>query len=117
MGVPTPRELVLGLFAWCFGRLSRKGLFLCNGESPAGDLLGELLVKFIMLLLKGGGIEAVAENGSPTDDEGVCLQLFYLSSGHLGLDAVLNGLCFGLGLGNDLFPFFEGSDLLADFDA
>ena len=70
-----------------------------------------------MLLLKGGGIEAVAEDGRPADDEGVGFQLFHLPGGHFGLDAVLNGLCFGLGLGNDLFPFFEGSDLLADFDA
>ena len=49
-----------------FGRCSRKGLFLCNGKSPAGGLLGELLVQVVVLLLKGGGIEAVAEDGIDT---------------------------------------------------
>lgn len=63
MSLPSPFGLGWKLFAWCFGRLSRKGLFSCADREAAGrTLLGERLVKIAVGFLEGRCIKAVADD-------------------------------------------------------
>ena len=45
-----------------FGRLSRKGLFLYDGEAAAGGLFGEALVYIGHDLFECGAVESLAQN-------------------------------------------------------
>ena len=95
---------------------SRKGLFSCaDGEAAACNLLRVRLVHIGHDLLKGGGVEAVGEDGSPTDDVLSGGQLFGVPLQHFGLDLVPEGVGFGLGFFNQGFEFLKGFDLRGDF--
>ena len=88
----------------------RKGLFLCDAEALACDLLGELLVKVVVFLFKCGGIEAVGEHRSPAHDVGASLKLLGSLLQHLAFDDVAERFGLGLGFFHDGFPFLQGFD-------
>ena len=73
----------------CQSCRSGKGLFSCaDGETLAADLLGVGFVDLGHDLLKGRGVEALRENGSPTDDILACRKLLGIPIQHLLLDGI-----------------------------
>ena len=66
------RSVVMWDMALCLwlGRRSDKGLFLCTDrKAPGRNLFGKGFVDFLSkLFLKGLGIKASGENGSPAHD-------------------------------------------------
>ena len=58
--VPAPLvDVGSGSLRACFGRRSRKGLFLCDSEAAAYALLSEGLINVVVRFLKGGSVKAV----------------------------------------------------------
>jgi hypothetical protein len=93
------------------------GLFSCaDGETAGANLLGVGLVNLGHDLLKGGGIEALGEDGSPTDNVLACGELFCITAQHFCFDFIPEGFGLGLGLFDEVFKFPEGFDLGSDFD-
>ena len=58
-------------------------------------------------LLKGGGIEAIAENGSPANDILSGSQLLYIPFLHKSFDFVLHSGNFGLDFRLEVFQFLQ----------
>ena len=117
MGCPLPWWLWSGSLRVYFGRSSRKGLFLCNGEAAAGNLLREALVHIGHDLLEGGGVESLAQNRSPSNDVLSSLHLLSVAVDHLSLDFISQGFGFSLGFLNQGFQFLQGFNLGSDFDS
>ena len=95
MNLPSRCGSVSSSLRVYFGRCSRKGLFLCDRESAAADLFGILFVYLWHYLLKGGGIESLCQNGSPSDNILPGFQFFGIPVQHFGFDFIPE--CFGLG--------------------
>lgn len=117
MNLPSRCGSVSSSLRVYFGRCSRKGLFLCDGEPAACGLLGVALVEFGHGLFEGGGVEAVGENGSVADDVGADFQLLGVPVHHLGLDLVPDGFGFGLGFLDQSLQLLQFCDLSGDFNA
>ena len=98
------------LFVSGFGRLSGKGLFLCNGKPAARNLLGEFLVEFVVCFLERTGIKSVAEHRSPSDDVSPCFKFLGIESEHFCFDFVCDTFCFCLSIGDQFFPFVKAFD-------
>ena len=117
MNLPSRCGAVSSSLRVYFGRCSRKGLFLCDGEPAACGLLGVALVQFGHGLLEAGGVEAVGEDGSVADDMGADFQLLGVPVHHFGLDLVPDGFGFCLGFLDEGLQLLQVCDLSGDFDA
>ena len=77
------------------------GLFSCaDGETLAADLLGVSFVHLWHNLLESSGVEALREDGRPTDDVLTCGKLLGVPVQHFLLDGIPEGFSFGLGFLN-----------------
>ena len=94
-----------------------RAFLLCDGEAATAYLLGEVLIDIGHHFLEGGGVEPLAQNGSPADDVLTGLQLLGVAGEHLGLDFISQGFGFSLGFLDQGFQLLQGFDLGCDFDS
>ena len=96
----------------CQSCRSGKGLFsYADTETAACNLLRVGLVDIRHDLFEGGGIEALGENGSPSDDILTGSEFFGVTVQHFLFDGVSECFSFGLGFLNQFLKGSEGFDL------
>ena len=114
MALPSPFGLGGSLLRGSFGRQSRKGLFLCDGEAAGSALPDEGLVHIGHQLFEAAGVEAVGDDALVADDVLTGFQLLGVLQKHLLLDGVAAGVGLRLRLLNELFQLADLLDLADD---
>ena len=110
-----PLGWVLSSLRVYFGRWLRKGLFLCDGEAAAFDLLGISFVHIRHDLFESCGIEAIGEHRSPAYNVCTGYKLFGILLIHLCFDGISESFGFILGFLHQCFPLFQFFDFADDF--
>ena len=76
-----------------------RGFLLCADSEAAGaGGFAEGFIKLSMYLFKGGGVKAITDNRSPTDDEFSNSKFLHVALLHFSFKTILDGVGFCIGL-------------------